>query len=106
MRRTPLARTSHGPTAEARDKPTVPSLRLLTVLNGLSNTPPRAARPAPRTDGLLTYFASPRGEESGLAVIAPAGLANADAMCQGQLLQGPALCDAASSVLMFTGRTA
>ena len=61
-----LARISHHLTAEARDKPAITSLRLLAVLNVLSSTPPLVKRRAPRTDGLLTHFASPRGEKSGL----------------------------------------
>ena len=44
------------------------SLRLLAVLNVPSSTPPRAKRLAPRPDGLLTHFASPRGEKCRLAV--------------------------------------
>ncbi|MDE0167478.1 MAG: hypothetical protein OXL36_20450 [Bryobacterales bacterium] len=39
------------------------SLRLLAVLNVLSSTPARAKRLAPRPDGPLTHFASPRGEK-------------------------------------------
>ncbi|MDE0434464.1 MAG: hypothetical protein OXH92_10700, partial [Bryobacterales bacterium] len=47
------------------------SLRLLAVLDVLSSTPVRAkrlapfssARLAPRPDGPLTHFASPRGEK-------------------------------------------
>ena len=39
------------------------SLRLLAVLNVPSSTPPRAKRLAPRPDGLLTHFASSRGEK-------------------------------------------
>ncbi|MDE0164952.1 MAG: hypothetical protein OXL36_07645 [Bryobacterales bacterium] len=38
------------------------SLRLLAVLNVLSSMPARAKRRAPRPDGLLTHFTSPRGE--------------------------------------------
>ena len=38
-------------------------MRLLTVLNVLSSTPARAKRLAPRPDGPLTHFASPRGEK-------------------------------------------
>ena len=62
-----LARISHQLTAEARDKAAITSLRLLTVLTVLYSTPPRAERRAPRTGGLLTHFASPRGEKRGLA---------------------------------------
>ena len=61
-----LTRISHHLTAEARDKAAIPSLRLLAVLTVLSSTPPPVERRAPRTDGLLTPFASPRGEKSGL----------------------------------------
>ena len=61
-----LARISHHLTAEARDKPVITSLHLLAVLNVRSSTPPLVERHAPRTDGLLTHFASPRGEKSGL----------------------------------------
>ncbi|MDE0167336.1 MAG: hypothetical protein OXL36_19740 [Bryobacterales bacterium] len=38
------------------------SLRLLAVLDVRSSTPARAKRLAPRPDGPLTHFASPRGE--------------------------------------------
>ncbi|MDE0165922.1 MAG: hypothetical protein OXL36_12580 [Bryobacterales bacterium] len=38
-------------------------MRLLAVLNVLSSTPARAKRLAPRADGPLTHFASPRGEK-------------------------------------------
>ena len=38
------------------------SLRLLAVLDVLSSTPARAKRLAPRPDGPLTHFASPRRE--------------------------------------------
>ena len=61
-----LARISHHLTVEARDKPAITALRLLAVLNVLFSTLPRAERRAPCTDGLLTHFASPRGEKSGL----------------------------------------
>ena len=94
-----LARISHHLTAEARHKPAMTALRLLTVLNVLSrsgaergslllllepkyewlgctrkSTPASfkkcgAERRAPCTDGLLTHFASPRGEKSGLVCI-------------------------------------
>ncbi|MDE0165752.1 MAG: hypothetical protein OXL36_11720 [Bryobacterales bacterium] len=40
------------------------SLRLLAVLDVLSSTPARAKRLAPRPDGPLTHFASPRREKS------------------------------------------
>ena len=55
-------------TAEARDKPATTSLRLLAVLNVLlkyagSLQGLGAKRRAPCTDGLLTRFASPRGEK-------------------------------------------
>ena len=62
-----LARISHRLTVEARDRPAITSLRLLAVLNVLPRTPPLVKRRAPRTDGPLTHFASPRGEKSGLA---------------------------------------
>ena len=39
------------------------ALRLLAVLDVLSSTPARAKRRAPRPDGPLTHFASPRGEK-------------------------------------------
>ena len=61
-----LARISHHLTVEARDRPAITSLRLLAVLNVLPRTPPLVKRRAPRTDGPLTHFASPRGEKSGL----------------------------------------
>ena len=48
------------------DRPANTSLRLLAVLNVLSSMPPLVKRRAPRTDGPLTHFASPRGEKSGL----------------------------------------
>ena len=53
---------SHHLTPEARDKTAMTSLRLLAVLDVLSSTPARAKRLAPRPDGPLTHFASPRGE--------------------------------------------
>ena len=43
------------------------SLRLLAVLDVLSSTPARAKRLAPRPDGPLTHFTSPRGEKCRLA---------------------------------------
>ena len=46
------------------------SLRLLAVLNSLSSTPARAKRLAPRPDGPLTHFASPRGEKCRLEQVA------------------------------------
>ena len=58
---------SHHPTVEAHDTSTRTSLRLLAVLNVLSSTPARAKRLAPRPDGPLTHFASPRGETCRLA---------------------------------------
>ena len=62
-----LACISHHPTAEARDKTAMTSLRLLAVLDVLSSTPARAKRLAPRPDGPLTHFTSPRGEKCRLA---------------------------------------
>ena len=53
---------SHHPTAEAHDTTAMTSLHLLAVLDVLSSTPARAKRLAPRPDGPLTHFASPRGE--------------------------------------------
>ena len=58
-----VACISHHPTAEARGMTARTSLRLLAVLNVLSSTPARAKRLAPRPDGPLTHFASPRGEK-------------------------------------------
>ena len=58
-----LACISHHPTVEAHDMTAMTSLRLLAVLNVLSSTPARAKRLAPRPDGPLTHFASPRGEK-------------------------------------------
>ena len=58
-----LACISHHPTAEARDTTARTSLRLLAVLNVPSSTPARAKRLAPRPDGPLTHFISPRGEK-------------------------------------------
>ena len=58
-----LARISHHLSAEARNRPAITSLRLLAVLDVLSSTPPLVKRRAPRTDGPLTHFASPRGEK-------------------------------------------
>ncbi|MDE0165066.1 MAG: hypothetical protein OXL36_08215 [Bryobacterales bacterium] len=43
------------------------SLRLLAVLDVPSSTPARAKRLAPRPDGPLTHFASPRGEKGRLS---------------------------------------
>ena len=61
-----LARLSHHLTSEARDRPAIPSLRLLAVLNVLSSTPALVKRRAPCTDVSLTHFASPHGEKGGL----------------------------------------
>ena len=68
FRRGHLARISHHLTTEARDRPAITSLRLLAVLNVLSSTPAFVKRRAPRPDGPLTHFASPRGEKSGLVL--------------------------------------
>ena len=57
-----LACISRHPTVEAHDTTAMASLRLLAVLDVLSSTPARAKRRAPRPDGPLTHFASPRGE--------------------------------------------
>ncbi|MCY4585663.1 MAG: hypothetical protein OXB98_06445 [Bryobacterales bacterium] len=57
-----LACVSHHPTAEACDTTVMTSLRLLAVLDVPSSTPARAKRRAPRPDGPLTHFTSPRGE--------------------------------------------
>ena len=84
-----LARISHHLTAEARDKPVITSLHLLAVLNVRSSTPPLVERHAPRTDGLLTHFASPRGEKSGLARQAADGAAFASI---GSMLIGSGGC--------------
>ena len=54
---------SHHTTVEARDTTARTSLRLLAVLNVLSSTPARAKPLAPRPDGLLTHFTSPRSEK-------------------------------------------
>ena len=54
-----------------RDRPAITSLRLLAVLNVLSSTPALVKRRAPRTDGPLTHFASPRGEKSELKKLFP-----------------------------------
>ena len=62
-----LTRISHHLTAEARNKPAIPTLRLLAVLNVLFKY--ASERRAPCNDGLLTHFASPRGEESGLSAL-------------------------------------
>ena len=43
------------------------SLRLLAMLDVLPSTPARAKRRAPRRDGPLTHFVSPRGEKYRLA---------------------------------------
>ncbi len=42
------------------------SLLLLAVLDVLSSTPARAKQRAPRPDGPLTHFTSPRGEKGRL----------------------------------------
>ena len=67
-----LARVSHQLTVEARDKPANTSLCLLAALNvGFKNVgarhavPEVAERRAPRTDGLFTHCASPRGGKAG-----------------------------------------
>ena len=62
-----LACISHHPTVEARDTSAMTSLRLLAVLNVLSSTPARAKRLAPRPDGPLTHFTSPRAEKCRLS---------------------------------------
>ena len=54
---------SPHPTAEARDTTAVTSLRLPAVLDVPSSTPARAKRRAPRPDGPLTHFTSPREEK-------------------------------------------
>jgi len=69
MRVPVLARISHRLTVEARDRRAITSLRLLAVLDVLSNTPPLVKQRAPRTDAPLTHFASPRGKKCGLATI-------------------------------------
>ena len=61
---------SHHPTVEAHDTTARTSLRLLAVLDVLSSTPARAKRLAPRPDGPLTHFASPRGEKCRLTLFA------------------------------------
>ena len=63
-----LACISHHTTVEARDRTARTSLRLLAVLDVLSSTPARAKRRAPRPDGPLTHFTSPRGEKCRLAL--------------------------------------
>ena len=70
-RRRPLACISHHPTVEARDTP--PGLRCacLPCSTYCSSTPARAKRLAPRPDGPLTHFASPRGEKCRLVVALP-----------------------------------
>ena len=62
-----------GPERPRPVKPAITALRLLAVLNvGFKNVgarhavPEGAERRAPCTDGLLTHFASPRGEQGGL----------------------------------------
>ena len=64
-----LACISHHPTVKARDTPAMTSLRLLAVLDVLSSTPARAKRRAPRPDGPLTHFASPRDEKCRLEAV-------------------------------------
>ena len=59
---------SHHLTVGARDKTAMTSLRLLAVLDVGSSTPARAKRLAPRPDGSLTHFASPRGEKCRLGL--------------------------------------
>ena len=61
-----LTRISHHLTTEAHDRPAIPSLRLLAVLNAGSTAPALVKRRAPPADAPLTHFASPRGEKSGL----------------------------------------
>ena len=63
-----LACMCHHPTAEARDTTAMTSLRMLAVLDVLSSTPARAKRLAPRSDGPLTHFTSPRGETCRLVI--------------------------------------
>ena len=63
-----LTRISHHLTAEARERPAITSLRLLPYC---PSTPPLVKRRAPRTDGPLTHFASPPGEQSGLDAMLP-----------------------------------
>ena len=66
-----LTRFSHQLTVEARHRPAITSLRLLTVLNVGSSTPALfkklgAERRAPCTGEPLAHFASPAGEKRGL----------------------------------------
>ena len=61
-----VARISRHRTVEARNKSAIIALRLLAV-------PEVAERHAPCSDGLLTQFALPRGETSGLANCARTG---------------------------------
>jgi len=56
-----LACIYYHPTVAARDTTAMTSLRLLAVLDVPSSTPARAKLRAPRPDGPLTHFASPRG---------------------------------------------
>ena len=80
-----LACISPHLTAAARDKTAMTSLLWLAVLHVVSSTPPRAKRLAPRPDGPLTHFASPRGEKcrpgqlggAGQTAAGPAGVAGA-----------------------------
>ena len=61
-----LACISHHPTAEARDTSAMTSLFLRNACSPCStyaSTPARAKRRAPRPDGPLAHFTSPRGEK-------------------------------------------
>ena len=68
-----LTRISRQLAVEAHDRPAITSFGLLAVLNvGFKNVgarhavPEVAERRAPCTDGSLTHFAAPPGEECGL----------------------------------------
>ena len=68
-----LVRISHRLTVEARNRPAITALRLLVALNAGFQYARivhelGAERGAPLTDGLLTHFASPRGEKSRLVL--------------------------------------
>ena len=63
IRRRGLTCISPHLTAEARDTTAMTSLRWLAVLDVPTSTPARAKRLAPRPDGPLTHFVSPRGEQ-------------------------------------------
>ncbi len=72
------------------------------MLNVLSCTHPRAKRRAPRPDGLLTHFASPRGEKCRLGTNHKLAISLKRAIEQG-LVDGPRIWNAGKSLATTGG---